>query len=72
MREALALGVERIGHGVRCASDPDLVSELAARGTVLEVCPGSNVTLGIYPTLREHPIDRLSDAGVAVTVSGKR
>ena len=69
VREALALGVERIGHGVRCASDPDLVSELAARGTVLEVCPGSNVTLGIYPTLREHPIDRLSDAGVAVTVS---
>jgi len=69
VRDALALGVERIGHGVRCASDPGLVSELAARGTVLEVCPGSNVTLGVYPKLADHPVHQLAEAGVAVTVS---
>lgn len=69
VRDALALGVERIGHGVRCATDAALVDDLAARGTVLEVCPGSNVALGIYPTLRDHPVDALAKAGVNVTVS---
>ncbi|MDG1431816.1 MAG: adenosine deaminase [Paracoccaceae bacterium] len=69
VRDAIALGAERIGHGVRCASDPELVKELVARGTVLEVCPGSNVTLGVYPSLSEHPLHRLAEAGVAVTVS---
>lgn len=69
VRDALALGVARIGHGVRAAEDPRLMEELAEAGTVLEVCPGSNVTLGVYRTLAEHPIDRLRRAGVAVTVS---
>ena len=68
-RDAIALGAERIGHGGRCASDPEGVKELVARGTVLEVCPGSNVTLGVYPSLSEHPLHRLAEAGVAVTVS---
>lgn len=63
------LQVARIGHGVRAVEDAALVSELAARGTVLEVCPGSNVALGVYPDLRAHPIERLRAAGVAVTVS---
>jgi adenosine deaminase len=69
VRDALALGVSRIGHGVRAAEDPALVDLLAERGTVLEVCPGSNVTLGVYDTLKHHPIDRLRRAGVNVTVS---
>ena len=43
------LGVERIGHGVRAIEDLALVDELAEKGIVLEVCPGSNVALGIYP-----------------------
>ncbi|NIZ59982.1 adenosine deaminase [Sedimentitalea sp. CY04] len=63
------LGVERIGHGVRAIEDADLVHELVDRGTVLEVCPGSNVVLGLYPNFSAHPIARLRDAGVAVTVS---
>ena len=63
------LKVERIGHGVRAIEDPGLVDQLAASGTVLEVCPGSNVALGLYPSWREHPIARLRDAGVRVTVS---
>ena len=63
------LGVERLGHGVRAAEDPRLVDDLAEAGVVLEVCPGSNVALGIYPDVSKHPIARLRDAGVKVTVS---
>ncbi len=70
VREAVeALGVERIGHGVRAVEDPGLVEMLVERGIVLEVCPGSNIALGLYPKLSAHPIDRLREAGVKVTVS---
>ncbi|MGV6802685.1 MAG: adenosine deaminase [Ruegeria sp.] len=70
VRDAVrALGVERVGHGVRAIEDPDLVHELADRGVTLEVCPGSNVVLGLYPDFAAHPIARLRDAGVNVTVS---
>ncbi len=69
VRDALALGVSRIGHGVRAIEDLALVDELAERGTVLEVCPGSNIALGIYPGWRKHPIGQLYGRGVKVTVS---
>lgn len=69
VRDALTLGVSRIGHGVRAIEDPALVEELAEKGTVLEVCPGSNVVLGVFPSWDAHPIERLRAAGVAVTVS---
>jgi len=64
-----ALNPSRIGHGVRAIEDLALVDELAERGTVLEVCPGSNIALGIYPDWRRHPIGQLYDRGVKVTVS---
>jgi len=63
------LGAERIGHGVRAIEDLALVDELAENGVVLEVCPGSNVALALYDSLRAHPIAKLRDRGVAVTVS---
>ena len=63
------LPVTRIGHGVRSADDPALMAELARRGTVLEVCPGSNVAMGLYPDRASHPLHRLIDAGVAVTLN---
>lgn len=63
------LNVERIGHGVRAIEDPKLVEELAERQITLECCPGSNVFLGLYPDMSSHPIARLRDAGVKVTVS---
>jgi adenosine deaminase len=70
VRDAIRdLRVERIGHGVRAIEDPALVEELAARKITLEVCPGSNVVLGLYPDMPSHPIARLRDAGVPVTVS---
>jgi len=70
VRDALRdLKVERIGHGVRAIEDPALVDRLAEDGVVLEVCPGSNVALGIYPTWTDHPVARLREKGVKVTVS---
>ena len=69
VRQALALpGVTRISHGVRAVEDAGLVAELVERGTVLEVCPTSNVSLGVYGSYAEHPLDRLRAAGVAVTL----
>ncbi|SPH17135.1 Aminodeoxyfutalosine deaminase [Defluviimonas aquaemixtae] len=63
------LRVERIGHGVRAIEDLALVDEIAEAGIVLELCPGSNVALGLYKDYRSHPIDRLRERGVRVTVS---
>ncbi len=63
------LGVERIGHGVRAIEDLALVDEIAEKGVVLEVCPGSNIALGIYPDWRSHPIAELDRRGVRVTIS---
>ena len=63
------LPVTRIGHGVRSAEDPKLLDELARRGIVLEVCPGSNVALGLYPDRAAHPLHRLIEAGVRVTLN---
>ncbi len=59
----------RIGHGVRAIEDPHLVSRLARQGTVLEVCPGSNIALGVYPDFQSHPLGKLADAGVKVCLN---
>ena len=63
------LKVERVGHGVRAIEDADTVAMLADKGVTLEVCPGSNVVLGVVPDWQSHPIQRLREAGVKVTVS---
>ncbi len=59
----------RIGHGVRAIEDAALVERLATDGTVLEVCPGSNIALNVYPDFQAHPLRRLKEAGVRVTIS---
>ena len=60
---------DRIGHGIATATDAALLARIAEEGVVLEVCPSSNVTLGLVASLDEHPIRVLRDAGVAVTVN---
>lgn len=62
------LGAERIGHGVRCLDDPALVAHLRDQGIPLEVCPSSNVCLGVAPSWAEHPLPRLLEAGVALSL----
>lgn len=60
---------KRIGHGVRCLEDPGLTMELAEKGIPLEVCPSSNVALGVFSSLEEHPLPRMLDAGLYVTLN---
>lgn len=59
----------RIGHGVRAIEDADVVQQLADEAVVLEVCPGSNLALRVFPDMASHPFDRLHRAGVKVTLS---
>jgi adenosine deaminase len=70
VRESLdQLRLDRVDHGVRAIEDPLLVERLAKDGVPLAVCPGSNVSLGVFTEWREHSIDRLRKAGVRVNVS---
>ncbi|HEY3550619.1 MAG TPA: adenosine deaminase [Gaiellaceae bacterium] len=64
-----ALGADRLRHGIRAVEDPGLVSELAGRGTVLDVCPLSNVRTGVVPSLEQHPLPQLVAAGVRCSIS---
>jgi adenosine deaminase len=68
VRAALELPITRISHGVRAIEDPALVAELAQREITLECCPTSNVVLGVYDSYEEHPLRRLADAGVRITL----
>ncbi|MEU6356188.1 adenosine deaminase [Streptomyces sp. NPDC047072] len=70
VRAALdSLGARRIAHGVRAAEDPALLARLAAEGVVLDVCPTSNVALGVVSSLAAHPLPLLLRAGVRCTLN---
>ncbi len=69
IRDVLALGVTRIGHGVRAVEDPALMRHLEERAITLECCPGSNIALGVYRDWQSHPVAHLLDAGIRVTLS---
>ncbi|HEY6279538.1 MAG TPA: adenosine deaminase [Streptosporangiaceae bacterium] len=62
------LGAQRIGHGVAAANDPDLTKRLAVGGVTLEVCPTSNVALGVAAKPADVPLRKLLDAGVPVAL----
>lgn len=64
-----SLKAQRIGHGVRCLEDPQLVAELRERQIPLEVCPTSNVCLGVAASIAEHPLPQLLEAGLYVTIN---
>jgi adenosine deaminase len=64
-----ALKAVRIGHGVRCLEDPALVAVLRERQIPLDVCPTSNVCLGVAPDIASHPLPRLLAEGLYVTVN---
>ncbi|MCW2840160.1 MAG: adenosine deaminase [Aeromicrobium sp.] len=59
---------DRLGHGVRAAEDEAVLGRLAEEGVALEVCPTSNVSLGVYATLEEVPVRTLTAAGVDVAL----
>lgn len=62
------LAAHRVGHGVRSVEDPTLVAHLAEAGVTLEICPQSNVALGVYPDLASVPLRELYDAGVRIAL----
>jgi len=59
----------RIGHGVRAIENPDLVKRIVDEGVVLEICPVSNIELGVFPSYADHPFGKLREAGCKVTLS---
>jgi adenosine deaminase len=70
VRDALDLvKPARIGHGVRAIEDPELVRRLVDLGTVLEVCPCSNIALKVFPDFASHPLRRFHEAGVRVCIN---
>lgn len=62
-------GARRIGHGVRALESPSTVARLIREGVTLEVCPTSNVCLGVVPSFAEHPLPKLVEAGITVTLN---
>lgn len=62
------LRADRLGHGVRAVEDPPLLDRIVARGIVLEVCPASNVALGVAPSAAAVPVRRLFEAGARIAL----
>lgn len=63
-----SLHADRLGHGVRTAEDPALLDRIVDRGITLEVCPASNVALGVYPNAASVPLKALSEAGARIAL----
>jgi adenosine deaminase len=70
VRETLThLMPSRIGHGVRSFEDPELLEELKSKKILLEVCPTCNIQIDIFDTFADHPVDKLFQAGVAISIN---
>jgi adenosine deaminase len=63
------LGVERIGHGARSGEDESLLDYLAERQIPLELCPLSNIKTAVFDSIENHPVRRLYDRGVLLTIN---
>lgn len=69
LREILTFAPDRIRHGIRAAEEPALLSEIADRGLVLDVCPTSNLRTGAVPELARHPLPQLRAAGISCSIN---
>ena len=69
IRKALEFGAQRIGHGVRCVEDAELMAELAERSIPLEMCPTSNIQTCIFPKIEDYPIAKILNANICATLN---
>jgi adenosine deaminase/aminodeoxyfutalosine deaminase len=67
--DALAIGAERIGHGIRAIKDPRLITHLRDQKIPLEICISSNLRTGAVSSMAEHPVRKLFDAGVPIILN---
>ena len=67
--EAIQLGVTRIGHGVRASESEQTIMKLIEKNILLEICPGSNIALGLYSSLEDHPINFLLSKNLPISIS---
>jgi adenosine deaminase len=63
-----ALSPDRLGHGIRCVEDPRVLDEVVRRGVTLEICPGSNLALGVYRSADDVPLRQLIGAGAQIAL----
>lgn len=63
------LPIRRIGHGVMAIHSPETIARLIDKEIALELCPSSNVRLGLFPSVEQHPFQRLAEAGVLVSIN---
>ena len=69
VQETLAtLAPDRLGHGIRSAEDVRVLDDVVRRGVTLEVCPGSNVALGVYGAAEDVPLRQLVEAGAQIAL----
>ena len=66
---ALEIGAERIGHGIAAERDPKLLATLRDRNIPLEICISSNICTGVVPSLEQHPVRKIYDAGVPIILN---
>lgn len=69
LKEALEFNLDRIDHGIRCIEDHEIIDEIVKRKLPLTVCPCSNIKLVPIDNMKNHPIKKLMDLGVVVTVN---
>lgn len=70
MLEALDyLPIQRIGHGVMAMHSPQTIARLVDQGIALEICPSSNIALGLFPDMVAHPLSQLLNAGIKVSLN---
>lgn len=69
MLEAMEyLPIQRIGHGVQAIHSPETIAQLLDRNIALEICPSSNIALGLFQDLPSHPLPQLMDAGIKMSL----
>lgn len=69
IKSAIAFGAKRIGHGIRIIEDAKLIEDVKEKDILLEICPTSNIQTRVVDNYKEHPIKKLYDMGVSISIN---